>query len=542
MPEKGGEVPKQVELNVVMRHGFETISVGFQEKQRAMHRHALERAVAEHQVKLQEGSDLLSLRVQAATIDRTKDFSSDDESCCLNDDERKAYCETVDQCVDEQGTSESDKESLRVTMTEVIFKPKVYLLHYKRWKSDWDGSPTLQQKYPDFKKYALEQGKKFIEARRNELIASRFRRFQNDSMPKGGTDAERKAKLKEMSKKALVFFKDHEDELLEYSSLEASDPKRQQLFQKFIIETGLQGANIAAAHQLFEEIIGDIEVSFTAEKKLEARNNKMVNRAQKAVDEDAEIDENDWNAMLEASLKDDPFFKEIMQQQQAATYHPDGAEGVSPRPQLDTVQAVAMQAGGLLVMGYDPATDTYKVKYPDSTLITTMKIVPKPGSKSFEDATFIFINQYADKSKGNQVAFDSKTLRSGCNQMFLDYLMNDWIDHNKTSPNFSANDILVDEKMSSMAQRLYGRNLNEVVLTRNMRDVFTRFMEVLMKGDSAATAYGDLGSFAERVKIMDTVLADPQYAGELRREFANVASTTWTVSTLLEHIGYKVKK
>lgn len=498
-------------------------------------------ALQEHKVKLQEGGDSLSLLVEAATIKKEGEqgLPDDDESCCLTDDERRAYCETVDQCVDEQGATSEDKEALRVTMMEVIFKPKVFRIHYKEWKARWDATPALQSKYPDLKDYVLERGKAFIKARRNEVVSSRLRRFQKDSLPKAASEDQQKAQLKEIQRKTLKFIKDHEAELLEYTSLDEADPKRQLLLRKFIYETGLQGAQLAAAKDLFEEIINDIEVAWGAINKLRAAGKDMVAVAQKSLDDGTDIDEDEWNKMLDKALKDDPFFKEMMQQQQAVVYQPSGTESGPAKVSLDSAQAVALQAGGLQITGYDPATDTYTVRYPDSSFYTRMKIVPKPGSKNYNDATFIFDHQYADKDKGGKVILTSDDLRKGCNQMLLDRQMFDLVRTGEVSPDFSMNDILKDQMMLSMAERLYGRSLNDVVLTKNMRALFTRFLEVLIKGDSSSSAFGDLGSFDKRVKKMDVVLNDKEYAGALRREFEKVGSVAFTMSTMLEHIGYK---
>lgn len=538
-----GESSKPIEAgvarDVVRRHSLDfKFSERFLERQKTIQRAALSRTLAEHQAKLSEGGDLLALRVQMATSEEGSEAKPvDDETCCLNDDEYKAYCETVDQCVDEEGTTKEDKEALRVTMTEVIFKPKVFRVHYSNWKNKWESSPTLQQKYPTLESYVLERGKAFIKARRNDIIASRLRKFQREAMPKASSKEQQEDQLKEMRKKTLKFIRAHEDELLEYSGLEEKDPRREKLFQRFLIESGIKGSQISAARELFEDIVQTVEVAFTAMKKLEARNERMVQKTQQAIDENRDIDEDEWNKMLEEELMNDPFFKEVIQQQQAVAYQPEPDLG--PRAPLDSPESVAMQAGGLRIMRYDEKTDTYIVRYPDSTLETRMKIIPKKGSKTFDDAMFIFYDEHADKAKGKQVTLDSRNLRSGCNRIFLDYLMNDWIRQNKVSPDYNPNDILNDATMLRMAERLFGRSLNDVVLTKNMRSVFTRFLEVLMKGDSATSAYGNLGSFESRVKKMDVVMMNPNYAKLLYREFEKPGSVTFTFSTLLEHIGYK---
>ncbi len=540
-----GETPKPLEASltreVVHRHALEfKPSFAFLQKQKEIQSIAINRELEEHKLKLEEGSDLLSLRVQAATIGSEKDVNQqlDDESCCLNDEEKKAYCETVDQCVDEQGTTEDDKEALRRTMTEVIFKPRVFLAHYKHWRKNWDSDPKLQEKYPDFQDYVFERARAFINARRNEIIASRLRKFQKDSMPKTPTADQGKEQLKDIDRKVMSFIRKHEDELLEYNDLDIKDPKRQALSQKFLAESGLQGAKAAEARKLFEDIIGDIEVAFLAQRKLVSSYQDMGGLAQDAIDHNEDIDQEKWNKMLQDDLQKDPYFKEALEQQQAFVYQASADAALATMP-LDSPESVAMQAGGLRIMGYDPATDTYTVRYPDSTLETKMKIIPRPGSKTFDDAEFVFYDKYADKAKGNEVHFKRDNLRSGCNQMFLDYLMNDWIRQNSMSPDFNVNDILTDDTMSRMAERLFDRSLNDIVLTKNMRFIFSRFLEVMMKGDNSSTKYGDLGSFEARVKKMDTVMMNPSYAKKLYKEFEKIGSVAFTVSTLLEHIDYK---
>jgi hypothetical protein len=540
-----GESSKPIEAavarDVVRRHSFELkLSPEFARERERSRMLTLSRAKEEHRLKLREGVDLLSLRVQLATLegDQTQELPPDDESCCLNNEERNAYCETIDKCVDDKATTQEDKEAVRRDLTDVIFRPKVFLIHYKRWKSAWDDSPALQKKFPEFKDYVFDRAKAFILAQSYRMADSRVRKFQEDHLSKSASPEAQKDRLKEIQKKTRRFMKVHQAEILAYVTLDESDPKRQLLFQRFIAETGIQGADIQAARKLFEEIIDDVGAAFAAIKKLEASSDKMVAKAKKALDENTEIDEDEWNKMLEDSLKEDPFFKEVMQQQQAVVYQAE--PDVAPRMSLDSPQAVALQAGGLILLSYDERTNTGVVRYPNSTLQITMQIVPKKGSKNFDDATFIFSDEHADKAKGKRVTLDRGNLRSGCNRIFLDYLMYELFRQNKVSPDFNPNDILNDATMVRMAERLYGRSLNDVVFTTpNMRSVFTRFLMVVMKGDSPTSAYGNLGSFQSRVKMMDVVLMNPNYAKKLYREFEKDGSTAFTLSTLLERVGYK---
>jgi hypothetical protein len=471
------------------------------------------------------------------------------EDAGLNSEERKAYHETIDQFLHDPDSKPEDQEVLSVTMTEVIFKPGVYRVNYEQWKANWEGNPALSERFPKLEDYALEQGKAMIKAGRNEIVSARLRKFQEDSMPESLSRFQQELKLKEINAKALQFIEKHEGELLAYSGLKENDPKREQLFKQFVQEIGLEGSQMAAASVLFKQIIDDVEVGFTAGKKLDARNGRMVERVQKAIDENSEIDENDWNKMLDEELLKDKDFNEVMREQQAVMPQAAGAgENLAAGPVLDSVQSVAL-AGGLQLDGYtyDKVTNTYNaiVRYPDSEFVTTMTIVPHPElgdikdprhPLEFEHADFVFKDPYTDADKGGEAHFKALNIRSGCNQMFLDYLLNARV---KPSPNFDVNGILKDEMMVRMAERILGRNLNTVVLSEEIRGLFTRFFGVLVKGDGTGTPYGDLGSFEARVKIMDRVLLDPVKAKLIQDEFKKVGSETFTVSTLLQLIGYK---
>ncbi len=543
MPEKA-EVPKpldnEVAMNVVLRHHLDNPSLEFIEGMKRNKQFEAIRAIDERKVKLRERTDLLSLQVQAVTYKKEEKpgLPQDDESCCLNDEEQKAYCDTVDQCVLDKASTPEDQEALRLTMTEVIFKPKVFRVHYEKWKSNWDSSSDLQKKFPNLKDYVLDRAKAFVEARRNEIIGSRLRKFQKDSLPKASSDAQQEDDFKALNRKTLKFIENHQEDLLAYSGLKPGDPKREQLFQKFVLESGLKDAEVTAAHKLFEDIIDDMEVAFTAEKKLEARNSRMIEKAQKALDENKDIDEEDWNKMLDDELKKDPFFKEAMQQQQSAVYQGGSADTLNKGPSLNSAQAVGLEAGGLAMKSYDAATDRYIFSYPNNDFEVTMKIVPKKGSKTLDDAKFIFYDKY---KKDQPFSFKKFDLRSGSNQMFLDYLMNDWFRKNETSSEVDMNAALKEPDMASMAENLLqgiGTSLNKVSLTQEpFLTMFKGFFDILKKGEpSENTPYGDLGSVPGRINLMNAALARPDYAHALAMEFQKEGVKSFTLSTLIKYI------
>jgi|GEM_PF-6451809 len=547
-----GENPQPLENNdsltnaLIKRHGgleFKP-SVTFLAKEVAIQRAAVSRGSLERKLKIQEeGTDLLPLRVEMATMGEKDKKTSDDKSSdvFLNQDEEDVYQETVRQFVNEDGSTAEDKESLCRTLTEVVFQPKVFLPHYKQWKLEWESTPSIKSKFPDFKKYVLEQGKAFIKEQRNTLIKAYLEKFQKNSMPKSGTEEQQKTKLDDIQKKTLKFVDAHQDELLKYSTLDESDPKREVLFKKFVQEAGISDGEIVAARELFEDIVNAIGAAYVSQTKYDAVHGEMADVAQDAVDHGTEINKANWDKVLNKKLKQS-FPPEVIQQQQTNVVY-QAPEDVGNTIKLSSVKDVINQAGGLTIMDYDPVTKTYTLRYPNNTeFLTTMKIIPKPGSASLDDATFVFEDKYADKNKGNEVRLTSQNLRGGCNLIFLKYLANGSIPYRNADPNFSVNDTLKDAMVSSMFQRLFSRDLNDMVLTPNLRNVSSRFLEVLMKGDETNTDYGNLGSFEKRVQIMDTVLNNPIYAGKLFREFQKMGSVTFTVSTLLKLVlpaGYK---
>ena len=482
---------------------------------------------------------------------------ADDPSGCVNEEEKKLYADIIEQALEEEGSTAEDKEALRVKIMESIFQPQVFRAHYIKWKWDYERDQNLRAKFPSLEDYTLEMGKTLIKFQLHEVVDGRVKQFAEENMlaasvggmlgPMGGLAAgvamETAGKESmELMKKVERFMEEHEDALQAYPGLDEKDPQRAALYKKFVIECGFQGFDQTEVRDLFEDIVDDVQVAFIAGMKFEAQDDGMVQMTQDAIDNGEEIDEDAWNKMLEDEMKKDPYFKEVMQQQQAPVYQFTEGRDTSKAP-LDTPQDVANLAGVQIVGGvvYDAKTNTYtcQVRFPDSALTTTMVIEGREGSKTFDDANFVIRDPYADKSKGNAVEMDKQSLRAGCNQMFLDYLMNDYIQKNKMSTDVSVNDILPDKQMARMAENLFGKSMDQMVITFDRRQMFQNFLMVVMKGDSADTPYGNLGSFESRVKIMDTVLMSPDYASALRSVLANPGSVTFTVSTLLDRINYK---
>jgi len=543
-----GEKPQPRQNNegltkaLIKRHGLEfKPSAAFLAKEAALQKAAVDRGSLERRLRIEEkGTDLLPLRVQLVTMgDKVKKSSTDlSHEIFLNQEEQNLYQETVREFVNEDAVTSEERESIARTLTEVVFQPEVFLPHYKQWKSQWEANSSTQKEFTDFKEYAKDRGKIFIKEQCRTVINAYVEKFQSKSAPELA-NSQQQAKLEDRQKKALKFIDENEQDLLEYSTLDHSDPKREQLFSKFFREMGFQEAQTTDAQELFENVVNILGAAYVSQKKYETLHGEMSGLAQEALDRDTEIDKSKWNKILGNKLKQS--FPEILQpQQQNPVYQIQSADTQINKATLDSAQDVAMEAGGLRIMGYDPVTQAYTVRYPHSELQTTMKIIPKPGSKNLDDATFVFYDRYADKEKGNELRLEKKNLREGGNLIFLKYIVNVKIPHGDPGVGFDVNDILRDSLVTTMIERLLDKKLNDVALTENIAEydspynVVFRFMKVLLKGDS-----GNLGSFKARIDKIDEALRKKDVAQRLFEEFKKEGTTGFSVSGLLEYIGYQ---
>lgn len=547
--ESGSEKPKSsAQERVVRKHMEYQASLESIQKGKTRRRQR-EKNIAEE--KRQAEPDLMRLRFKMALPSGSKDILSpkkpgdfgtpEDKTVCLNADEKKAYEDTIREFMKEEGTEESDKELLRVTIMEFIFDPLAFREHYVRWKTDYTNNPRLKVEFSTPEAYVVDRSKAFVQARRNEIVAARMRLFQTTSVD---------ALLEPSTEKVFIFLDLHRDELLEYSALSPDDPQRQidgALFKLFLSETLLGSSDQKQkelAFQFFQDVVGDFGAAVTAEKKLENAGSVMIGKIQYAIDNNIDVEgeewREEWNTLLQE--KENQYLKEKPAEQKSfQIYQPSGTSETLPRDTvLDSPQRAALYAG--LYYEGENGDGTHTVKFLDSDLRTTMRIQKRSNSLNYDDAEFVFTDPYADKSRGNQIVLHKENLRAGCNQMYLDYIMNDWIRVNKLSPNIDVNSILDDSTLQEMAERFFGKKLNEITLTPEKRAWFQRFLQVLMNGDPSTTPDKldeSYPTFTERVKVMSRVLSSETYAGVVQKECEKDSVTLFTVSTLLKKIGYE---
>jgi len=484
------------------------------------------------------------------------DFGTpEDKTVCLNAVEKKAYESAIHEFMKEEGTEEVDKAVLRKTVMEFIFDPLAFKDHYVQWKADYTNIPRLKRDFPTLEDYVVDRSKAFVRARRNEIVAARVRLFQTKSVD-APLDPAEEDKVKKTTDKVVTFLDRHRDELLEYSTLPSDDPQRGingKYFQMFIDENYLPESmkwsldQKQQAFQLFQDVVGDLCAAVTAENKLDLDTPDMVDKTQYAIDNDINVEGDDWQKEWDKMLKDneEKYLKEKPPEQKTVqVYKPADTGKELPRNAvLDSPQRVALYAG--LYYEGDNGDGSHNVKFLDSDLRTTLRIRKNPNSTTYDDAQFIIEDPYADPSKNKEIVLSKENLRGGCNLMYLDYIMNDWIRVNKLTPNVDVNSILNDRILQKMAEHFFGKNLNEITLTPEKRAGFQRFLQVLMNGDPSTTADSvdeNYPTFKERVDVMSRVLDSGTYSGVIEKECDKESVTMFTVSTLLKAIGYSDKK
>jgi len=525
-------------------------SESFLKKQNEFHQHALALRQMEGRDRQKEGSSLLSLRVGLISMHPHTSKNNRGEPEPLDtgehlfEEERQIYLETIAECLKTE--SPEDKKSLTMTMTGMIFAPEVFLLHYKQWKLNYQSQADLQRKFPRFEDYIFNQSQAFIRGQRNDIISARLSKFHQQILPQATSSEQGAVELARIRTKLFQFIDENEEALLSYSGLDKNDPRRDQFYQKFLGEALLSPDQGELARELFEDTIAALGISFVTEKQLAVRNDTMVKYVREHGDGEDKINEEGWGRTLdEATAKDQLLSEVLLTQRQGEGYQPGDSspqEVTSLKP-LETPQTVALEAGGRIISP-DLGNNTYAVQFPDSKFQTTMQIIPakvhgKPEN-DFNNAKFLFADKYADDAAGAQIELTSGTLRSGFNQMFLDYLMNEKIGKSTRGvehTDFNINKIVNDEIMTRMAENLFGRKLENVVLTPERRKVFTNFLKVLLKGDE-----GELGELPARVAKMDMVLQvqGQDYAKQLYDACkADATSLPFTMSKLLERINYQ---
>lgn len=466
--------------------------------------------------------------------------------------EQKAYFLMVGEVLQSEGTEQQEEVDVSEISEIILRNPKVFQVHYDTWKAEYaksTGDKKFKQQYPTLEDYANERGKAFINARKKEVMGARVLKAKQQSMQPGvpvsitsealenDADAQRVRKY--------LDDKENYEEFLTYGDVK-DNAEKEKIYKKFVKGCGLQNLKESEARKLFEGIVGDELVFYIAEQKYDAAHVRMMEMVDYAEEYHLPIDPDKWNEEIEKAISQNATgaLKESIEKteiQAVASF----SDRVDSSKTLEKPQDVATMAGVIIVGRGASDPDTYIVRYPNTSLVTRLKIEKKPGEKNYDNATFAIYDPHPDAGKSNWTPIEKKQdLRSTFNTVFLGALMyTDNVKKKGGVPNEEANTFLNSSVVARAADVLYkGQNLGDIFITPTRRLMFENFLAILMKSDSGKTKYGDKQALEVRLKVIQDLYGNLNKIERMRRELENPNSgSVHNLSTLLAVIDQKEK-
>jgi len=433
-----------------------------------------------------------------------------------------------------------ENERLRAMVLNLIFTSPVFKEKYIEWKADYESKksdPKFVELYPTIDHYVFRKGQEFINERRDEVIKGRIGSMPHIKDMEGDEELKEKERL---AKVTAAYVNEFYDDLLVYSSLKDDDPTKLRMLDALRKGLNIKNVKDEALLRLLTGIAGDVYAAEAAKVNFVAAHKEMVEIVEYAIAyKDGEIDEEEWGIRIIGAIQDNA--KEVLEERCAlgeASLHIGGFDSIGSEQSFGSPTAVAHYAGVNIVGKV--GEDEYVVRFPGSSYQTRMRIEQVNG----QDGKWIVsaLDRFRDPSKNPWVRLDIGQVRYGFNKMFLDFQM-DSMRYRRIGKE-SPNEVVKDKYMMDITTHLYGwdktRMNSNVVTTPERRNLFTNMMVVLLKEDRGKD-HGNLGSLVARVRKLDLVLKNPEYAVQIRQLVTHPGGRTWTLSTLLDAIYYPKK-
>lgn len=525
MSPRGDEASKEKKLNV-----FEGVSPDFR---KAVIKKIQAVEFKERSQKRKDRVGALALRLKAeSALDVQQSFMKPDET-----PEQKIYIDEVKETFkNPDDNSEEGQEILRDKMHGILFHSQVYGAHIEQWETEYKTKmedPKFAEQYPAFEDYVQEKGRTFLHARTDEIFKERLD-SQKDLV--SDKDAQKEQKFKKITE----FFKLNRDQFLNDALLDPKDPNKGRLYKQFLADIGLEDND--QVKKFYGEISGDAESAGYYEMKFLAANGQMMEAYYYAKEHNLPIDEEAWEKMIQQAYYTTAVesVKHPADDKKTTVLMTEAPE-IGQKPDLQTPYDVAQYAGVNIVGG--DLEHGYIVQYPSSSLRTVLFIEKPKDDKDFNNAKIRVKNPYMDSGKGGEMTLDTTNLRAGFNGLFMEYDMNYYIQHNIVA--FDKNKVplnhyVTDDRMTQIAEKLYARDMDRLVISPTRRHMFQALMVSLIRDDAKDSKYGNMASLEKKVQVLMTAMDRPQLAGEMRRllEHDPVEARKLTMTQLLERVGY----
>lgn len=463
-----------------------------------------------------------------------------EEAKGLSDEEQQTVEESFDE-LKKEGSNETDIEAVRDATMGSLRVQKFYKQHYEQWKLQYE---KLCDKDPGFAlkktmhEYLKEQGIQFIKASGKELIHKSNQDFYKQ---KSGKDKSKvtKEELKQFDQKIDTYVKINREKLTAYYSLEPVEQNK--LFAAFrgVLLSADVKVTEAEAKKFFEELVGHIEYEYLAISDYESTSDDMCDAAE------MNYSDEEWEQVRQKALKKNAKgeLQEYMQQQKsplpdfsAPAGSPDGSLSESA---YKSVTDVAHSSGVNLKAAPEKGNNVYYLDFPtikDKRFVPLLKVVFPPGVTDVNKARFYIEQPWADKDaqkaqpidKQPTLSYSAQEVPLAVNMMILDYLLNKGIPL-KSSPTeaLGPNDMLRDDDMIHMAERLFGFKLNEKRMLDEHVSLYKHFLTVLLRDDQKT-------SLQERIKKARLAVDNDGLIPYLRKALKSEGSVVKTLDELID--------
>jgi hypothetical protein len=444
-------------------------------------------------------------------------------------------------------SSDSDPVELRETFIGSIRGQKIFKEQFASWKKQYSSDPQIQANMT-LEDFVHQQGLRFIRENRKLIVRSRTDDFYEKNMKVFGTDEKADAENKKRFYGEVdMFIQANYEKMDSYNSL--SPPEQKKLLGKFRVrvaraakENEMDIKDGKAIDELFMMLTGDLNYETFATRYYEGTYKTEIENA------DLNLTDEEWEEKLRIAFEKNAKgeLMEYLQQQVQPVFNVP-AVIAAPEHLFSTVNDVAHESGVNLRAADPKEKDLYYIDFPtikDEKYPFMLKVVYPKGSNDINDASFIIQQPWADKDapeKGETIrnkttrVFKPDEVPRAMNTLILDYILNVGISTSeKEKVETGINDIIKDETMIFMAERLFGFQLREKTILTPQIDLFKRFLTVLLRDDGKS-------SLETRVKKIDAVLRDDAMLPYIKESLQTRGAATKTIDGIIEEVNLRMQ-
>ena len=411
------------------------------------------------------------------------------EETSLNEDQKNILRKSIEEV--EKEDKLAVREIMRSLNVQESFKEQ-----YKNWKEAYDASPDLQKKYPEFNDYAKEQGILFIKQMRHTVTEVRLRAAYDKHADKQGLNEDQQEEAKDRLYKSVdMYIQAHRQEMVVYGSLD--EVRQKDLYAKFseiMKQNGFADVDPVVIREIFDIMVGDLQYEVLVIQEYEATYEEFVEMAP------LNLSDEEWEERRQKALKKNAKdeLKEYLNQQVQPVYAYLPLEA-GPPVSFSSIKEVANASGVNLRPAEGKGENVFYVNFPaikDRKFMPLLKVIYPKGSNNINDAIFVFEEPWADKdsAKGPLIEetptreFSAVDVPMAVNALILDYILNEGIKTKvPVKGDTGVNDIISDQNMIHVAERLFGFGLREKRILDREIDLYRRFLTIVLRDDGKSS-------------------------------------------------------